>query len=409
MAKAEAEHIFGESEPTRGQIILHVDLDCFFAACERLRSPELRGEPVVIGGGFDSAPPRGAVATASYEAREYGVESAQPMAVALKNLSRRAETDDDTPSGYYLKGDHSYYKSISADVMSVIRDHASTVRVIGIDEAYLDVTQATAWDDVEAFAQSVRADIESTVGVVASIGAAPTMSCAKIASDYNKPDGLCIVEPGTVESFLAPLEIDEIHGVGPVSAERFRDNGIDTAGDLAALSPQEVIDRFGTNTKNLYDRVRGIDDREVSHVGKPKSISKEKSIEATDDGETKEALIRTLSGQVAERAQAKGARYLTIGIKVVETPFDVNTRETSLHGPIDDPELLQENALRLLREFRETEVRKLGVRVSNLDFSPGEQIRFDDWTPPDWIIATDDADDGANDQRSGQTRLLDFI
>lgn len=404
MAKAEREQLVTDESPTADQIVLHLDMDCFFAACERRRRPELEGEPVVIGGGFDADPPRGAVATASYEAREYGVESAQPMAIALDNLPRRAETDDE-PSGIYLRGDHEFYTSVSREVMEVVRGRAATVRRISIDEAYLDITAETTWSDAVGFAEKLKRDIETEVGVTASIGVAPTMSCAKIASDYDKPDGLTVVQPDEIQSFLAPLDIEAIHGVGPVSADRFRDAGIDTAGDLAALSPQEVVDRFGSNATSLYDRVRGVDPRRVTPVGKPKSISKEQSIEATADTERKRAIVQTLASKVSERVAAKNARYRTIGIKAVGTPFDVNTRETSLHGPIDDPELLEATALELLQEFAGTEVRKLGVRVSNLDFSAGEQIRLDEWEPPEWAIAT-----GESDTRSlsGQTRLSDF-
>lgn len=381
MAETAGESVLVSKSPTDGQIVLHLDMDCFFAACERLRNPELEGEPVVIGGGFEGDPPRGAVATASYEAREYGVQSAQPIAQALRRLPRRETTDaSDVPTGIYLTGDHEYYGSISEAVMDIVGEFAGTIRRISIDEAYLDITEKTDWDGVEEYARQVKATIEEEVGVVASIGCAPTLSCAKIASDYDKPDGLRIVEPGNVESFLAPLDIGEIHGVGPVGADRFRDAGIETAGDLAALSAQEVIERFGSHATSLYDRVRGIDPRGVEPVGKPKSISKEQSIEPSPDPEVQAAVIQRLAEQVQQRARRKGARYRTVGIKVVETPFDRQTRERSLTGPIRDGELVEEIALELLDEFAGSQVRKLGVRVSNLEFFEGEQTRVSKWT-----------------------------
>jgi DNA polymerase IV (DinB-like DNA polymerase) len=405
MGAEEREQIVTESSPTDDQIVLHLDMDCFFAACERRRRPELNGEPVVIGGGFDSEPPRGAVATASYEARDYGIESAQPMKVALEKLPRRTDHDGDGPSGIYLKGDHEYYKTVSQEVMDIVREQGETVRRISIDEAYLDVTETLTWGNAEAFATDLKTMISTEVGVTASVGIAPTMSCAKIASDFDKPDGICVVAPDEIEGFLAPLDIETVHGVGPVSADRFRAAGINTAGDLAELSSQAVVEEFGPNAKSLHDRVQGIDPRTVEPVGKPKSISKEKSIEATEGSETKRAVIQALSGQVSERVAAKNVRYRTIGIKVVETPFDVHTRETTLHGPIDEPDLLESTALELLEEFESAEVRKLGVRVSKLDFTPGKQIRLDEWTPPEWAIAKGTKE---HQNRIGQTKISDF-
>jgi len=412
MAKADREQLVKKVTPTNDQIVLHLDMDCFFAACERLRRPELEGEPVVIGGGFDKEPPRGAVATASYEAREYGVESAQPMKIALDRLPRRESIDDPDAGGYYLKGEHEFYKEVSQEVMSIAETYAGTLRRISIDEAYLDVTQVTSWDTIEVYAKELKMEIQESVGVTASIGVAPTMSCAKVASEYNKPDGICIVRPGDVKAFLSPLSIGEIHGVGPVSEDAFKKAGVETAGDLASLTTQQAADRFGSNAITLHERVRGIDTREVEPVGKPKSISKEKSIDATTNIGTKRAIIQQLASKVNKRVASKSVRYRTIGIKVVETPFEVNTREYSLHGPVQDPLLLEEIALELLIEFEAGEVRKLGVRVSNLDFFDGEQIRFDDWDPPPSIIADRKSKHckRTDDQRSisGQTTLPDF-
>lgn len=411
MGSTEAEHLLGSQSPTRDQIVLHLDMDCFFAACERLRNPELEGEPLVIGGGFDSDPPRGAVATASYEAREHGVHSAQPISTALQNLPRRTSNDDenpgvsDGPTGIYLKGDHSFYREVSTEVMTLVEEYAETIRRVSIDEAYLDLTEETTWESIESLASELKTRIEEEVGVVASIGVAPTMSCAKVASDHDKPDGLCIVQPGEVAAFLDPIDIGEIHGVGPKGTEAFRSAGIDTAGDLAALSVQEVVYLFGSNATKLYDRVRGIDPRPVEPVGEPKSISKEKSIEPTASMETKRTLIERLASQVNERVERKDARYRTVGIKVVETPFEVNTRERSLHGPVREPDLVHSIASELLEEFSDSEVRKLGVRVSNLEFFSGDQLRISAVESK----GTDDSSDTSTRRRLGQTRLTDFL
>lgn len=406
MVASQSGAVLTEKTPTTGQIVLHLDMDCFFAACERLRNPELEGEPLVIGGGFDSEPPRGAVATASYEAREHGVHSAQPMAQALRHLPRRETAPDDVePTGIYLNGDHEFYQSVSADVMAIVEEYADTIRRISIDEAYLDISEQTTWSEVDEYASTLKSHIADEVGVVASVGVAPTLSCAKIASDHDKPDGCCIVEPGEVESFLAPLPIDDIHGVGPVSAQRFREADIETAGDLAALTTQEVIQRFGSQATTLFDRVRGIDPRNVEPVGRRKSISKEHSIEPTSSMEKKRAVIQRLAEQVTERATAKNARFQTIGVKVVETPFDRKTREHSLVGPVIDGDLVESTALKLVEEFEDAEVRKLGVKVSNLTFFDGDQARLDVWSQG----STDRSIPTFSRIRKGQRNLSEYV
>ncbi|MEF8773821.1 MAG: DNA polymerase IV, partial [Halobacteriales archaeon] len=233
------------SDDGTARIVLHVDMDCFYAACERLREPELRGEPVVVGMGYEDGQTHGAVATASYEAREYGLESAQAISTALDRLPRMAEAREDPEAdpgeaGYYRPVDMDYYQSIGAEVKEILHDVADTVREVSIDEAYLDVTERTAWDVAAGFGRHVKQRIAREVGVTASVGVAPNMVAAKIASDHDKPDGLVVVEPGEVRDFLAPLSIEELHGIGPVTAGELRDRGIETVGDLAAADAAEL-------------------------------------------------------------------------------------------------------------------------------------------------------------------------
>ncbi|SDN27018.1 DNA polymerase IV (DinB-like DNA polymerase) [Halogranum gelatinilyticum] len=377
------------------RVVLHVDMDCFYASCERLREPELVGEPLVVGMGYDAGEAHGAVATASYEAREYGVESAQAISKALELLPRIDEESDDPDAdgaGYYRPVDLDFYKAVSEDVKDVLHDCADVVREVSIDEAYLDVTDRTAWQTVaggdrtlaEGFARHVKERISREVGVPASIGVAPNMSTAKVASDYDKPDGLTVVEPGEVREFLAPLPVEAVHGVGPVTARKLGELGIETAGDLASADPGELEGRFGGRGREMYDRARGRDDRAVTPTGRPKSLSRESAfVEATEDNEAKREKVRALAADVADRARQRGAMYRTIGIKVVTPPFDVNTRAKSLSGPVDDPDLVESVALDLLTEFTESEVRKLGVRVSNLSFAAEEQASLDGWEGAD--------------------------
>jgi DNA polymerase IV (DinB-like DNA polymerase) len=416
---------------TRDRVVAHVDMDCFYAACERLKEPDLRGEPVVVGMGYESGETSGAVATASYEARKFGVESAMPIDQALEHLPRRADTDAEAPdapdpdeAGFYRPVDMAFYEETAAEVKAILHDTADIVREVSIDEAYLDLT-SEGWDGVGAVVEGLRERIREAVGVVASVGIAPNMSTAKIASDHDKPDGLVVVRPDEVREFLAPIPVEDLHGVGPVTARELRERGIETAGDIAGADPMELRREFGERGRELYDRARGRDDRAVEPRGRPKSLSSESALQPTTDPETKRDLVRSLAADVSERARAKDALYRTIGVKVVQPPFDVNTRARSLSGPVDDPGLVEAVALDLLSEFRDAEVRKLGVRVSNLDFTGADQATIDGWAGEsngsrESVDATGDgqatidawtrneADEPAGHGRHGQTRLGEF-
>jgi len=412
------------------RVVFHVDMDCFYASCERLRRPDLAGEPVVVGMGYEAGETIGAVATASYEARAFGVESAMPISEALDLLPRRADADLDDPdapdpeeTGRYLPVDLDFYKAVAGDVKAVLRDCADTLREVSVDEAYLDVTDRTAWDAAEGgaggpadasggpppsaaagpaeartlaegYARHVKERIEREAGVPASVGVAPNMSTAKVASDADKPDGLVVVPPGSVESFLAPLPTAEIHGVGPVTERALAEMGIETAADLAAADPDRLADELGERGPELHRRARGDDDRAVTPTGLPKSLSRESSLSPTADEATKRETVAALAADVARRARERGCLYRTIGIKAVEPPYDVNTRARSLPGPVDDPDLVESVAFDLLAEFDGDRVRKLGVRVSNLDFAESDQATLGGFEPGD----------GGGDRGRGRTR-----
>ena len=402
------------------RVVCHVDMDCFYAACERLREPPLRGEPLVVGMGYEADEPHGAVATASYEAREFGVESAQAISEALDRLPRKVEAARDpdldvAEAGFYRPVDLDFYESVAADVKSILHDEADRVREVSIDEAYLDVTDRLDWDgDVRAFGDELKSRIDETVGVTASVGIAPSMSAAKVASDHDKPDGLVVVEPGAVRDFLAPLSVQEVHGVGPVTASEFHELGIETAGDLAAADPATIQERFGQRGLEVHRFARGEDERPVEPKGKPKSLNRESAFtDPTSDSEAKRERVRLLAADVAERAQREGALYQTIAIKVVMPPFDVNTRARSLPGPVEDADLVAEVALSLLEEFADDRVRKLGVRVSNLQFTDEQQASLDGFA--DSSGATGETDTGGaseetptRESRDGQQSLQDF-
>ena len=436
----------GATADTEDRIILHVDMDCFYASCERLREPHLQDQPLVVGMGYEPGESHGAVATASYEAREHGVESAQAIGQALDTLPRAEDASDDYDGvvGHYRPVDLDFYKDVAAAVKEILQESAETVREVSIDEAYLDVTDRTGWDRVdggdrtiaEGYGRHIKQRIGREVGVPASVGVAPNMSTAKIASDFDKPDGLTVVPPAEVAAFLDPLPVSELHGVGPVTARALQEMGIETAGELGAADVSALENRFGQRGRELHARARGEDDREVTPRGRPKSLSRESAFtESTAEMDAKREKVRALAADVAARARSRGAMYRTIGIKVVTPPFDVNTRASSLPGPVDEPDLVESVALDLLEEFADEPVRKLGVRVSKLDFGAADQARLDgfesadgptggDGTPTpddaervdrgritDWIAADTDeesTESGVADRRGGQSSLGEF-
>jgi DNA polymerase IV (DinB-like DNA polymerase) len=388
-------------------------MDCFYASCERLKEPELEGEPLVVGMGYEDGETVGAVATASYEAREYGVESAQAISAALDSLPRKADEPANPDAGYYRPVDMDFYQSVGTKVKEILYDLGDTVREVSIDEAYLDVTERTAWEVAEGFGRHVKQRIAREVGVPASVGVAPDMSTAKLASDHDKPDGLVVVPPDEVRAFLAPIDVADVHGVGPVRARELREMGIETAGDLAAADAYDLEARFGDRGRELHRRARGEDTRPVEPRGKPKSLSRESSFDgATEDFDRVREQAATLADAVADRASRKDAFYRTIGVKVVTPPYDVNTRAESLPGPVDDPELVHEVTQDLLGEFADEPVRKVGVRVSNLDFSERDQSSLagfaDDAGDEASGEGTDTADRDADWERGGQVSLGEF-
>jgi DNA polymerase IV (DinB-like DNA polymerase) len=389
------------------RVVLHVDMDCFYAACEQKRNPELDGEPVVVGMGYTEGSKEGVVATASYEAREHGVHSTQRIEDALQDLPR--ESEGGKPEGVYLPADRDYYEEISERVMEILGKKADVLREVSVDEAYLDVTEKTDWDRVEQYAKELKGEIDTEVGVTASVGVAPNMSAAKIASDYDKPDGICVVNPEGLKDFLGPLDVEKIHRVGPKTAEILSQRGVETANDLSELSEEYMKEEFGQRGLDVLNFAKGKDTREVTPKDPPKSLLRDSALEVTEDWETKSSLVRELARDVAESASEEGAMYKTIGIKVVLPPFENRSRMKSMSGPIDDPDVVEETAIDLLEEFRESEVRKLGVRVSNLVYADQKQSGLSQWNESD-----DDEEVLMSDKESeeksqgGQSRISEF-
>ena len=274
--------------------ILHVDLDAFFAAVEQRDRPELRGKPVIVGG---VPPGRGVVSAASYEARAFGVHSAMSVTEAFRRC----------PHGVFLPVDGRRYQQASRDVMAILRRFTPLVEPISIDEAFLDVTGSRPlFGEGAAIAASIKAAVRDDVGLTASVGVATTKLVAKIASDLRKPDGLVVVAPGDEAAFLAPLPIWRLWGVGEKTATALAEYGVRTIGDLAALSPDLLVRRFGKHGGSLASRAMGMDDDPV-HEGDP---AKSVGHETTFDVDTLGPRDHRAHAAGAER---RGRRPLALG------------------------------------------------------------------------------------------------
>jgi DNA polymerase-4 len=345
------------------RVILHVDLDAFFAAVEQRDRPELRGKPVIVGGGGPDQ--RGVVSAASYEARTFGVHSAMPLRTAGRLC----------PQGVFLPVDGRKYQQVSREVMAILRRFTPQVQPISIDEAFLDITGSQAlFGDGETIGRTIKATIRAEVGLTASVGVGTTKLVAKIASELRKPDGLVVVPPGGEAAFLAPLPISRLWGVGGKTAEALRDFGVVTIGDLAALPPDALVRRFGKHGASLVDRAHGRDPDPVATGDPAKSIGHEHTFDV--DTADREVIERTLLGMadgVAWRLRASGLKAVTIALKLRDSSFTTITRQTGLDIPADLTEPIYEAAVGLLRrELHGQRIRLVGVTASN--FRDREQL-----------------------------------
>ena len=347
--------------------ILHVDLDAFFAAVEQRDRPELRGKPVIVGGGGPND--RGVVSTASYEARKFGVHSAMPLRTAGRLC----------PQGIFVPVDGRKYQEESRRVMAILNRFTPQVQPVSIDEAFLDVTASRAlFGDGEAIGRLIKSAVHDETGLTISVGVATTKLVAKVASDLRKPDGLVVVPPGEEAAFLAPLPISRLWGVGEKTATALGEYGVRTIGDLASLPSDALERRLGKHGASLVERAHGIDPDPVAGGEAAKSIGHEHTFDR--DTADRDVLERTLLGMVdgvAGRLRSSGLRAVTITLKLRDSGFHTITRQTSLEVPADLTEPIFEAALTLLRrELHGQRIRLVGVTASN--FRDREQMAMFD-------------------------------
>lgn len=340
-----------------GTAILHVDIDAFFAAVEQLDHPEWRGKPVIVGGDPHR---RGVVSTASYEARVFGIRSAMPSARAAQLC----------PHAIWAPARFDRYREISDQVFAILRDESPLVQPVSVDEAYLDVTPGrfTAENPV-AVAARIRERV-ARLGITCSVGVATNKSVAKIASDHDKPDGLTVVRPGDEASFLAPLPVRAMPGVGPKTAEHLKVLGVRTLGELAALDEVTAVQVLGANGYGLVMRARGRDDRTVHEREPVKSVSNERTF-ATDVRTPAEidGALELLAAKVGGRLRKKSLAGRTITVKLRFSDFSTRTVRRTLPQPTDDECVIGPVAHELVRAAWSPGIglRLLGVGVSGFE------------------------------------------
>ncbi|MFB6618924.1 DNA polymerase IV [Streptomyces sp. NPDC056367] len=338
--------------------ILHLDMDAFYASVEQASKPSLRGKAVIVGG----LGPRGVVATASYEARRFGVHSAMPTAQARRLC----------PNGAYLIPRFSLYREVSDQVMALLRALSPLVEPLSLDEAFVDLEAGgVAFDSASARAtgERLRADIRAVTGLSGSVGLAGSKMLAKVASEEAKPNGLLLIEPGTERELLAPMTVRTLPGVGPATGEHLRRAGITTVGEIAEAGEDELVRMVGrAHGVGLYRMALGLDDRPVVAERDAKSVSVEDTFDVDlHDRVRIRGEVQRLADRCVRRLRDSGHSGRTIVLKVRRYDFSTLTRSETLRGPTDDPGVVREAAARLLEGVDTTGgVRLLGVGVTGL-------------------------------------------
>ncbi|MCW2526161.1 MAG: polymerase [Pseudonocardiales bacterium] len=353
-----------------GATILHVDMDAFFASVEIRRRPELRGKPVIVGGGQ-----RGVVSAASYAARRYGIRSAMPMSIALRRC----------PTAIVLPPDHATYSAVSAEIMKIFRSVTPLVEPLSMDEAFLDVAGVRRLLGRPAdIARQIRAKVETEQQLTCSVGIAPSKFVAKVASARCKPDGMLVVPADRVLEFLHPLPITALWGVGPSTSERLARLGLRTVADVAH-TPLDVLTRAvgSGGAAHLSALAQGLDPRvvETEHTEKSVSVDRTFITDMTGEVEIERELLR-LAHELSSRVRARGLAARTIGIKVRFADFKTITRVRTLPEPVDGTDHIHLVAVELYRGLKldQARIRLLGVKAEGLGTagSDSRQLSFDD-------------------------------
>ena len=345
----------------REKVIIHIDMDAFFAAVEQRDDPTLLGKPVVIGADPKGGKGRGVVSTCSYEARAFGVHSAMPISIAYRSC----------PQAVFLPPDFRKYKKASEQILNILERYTPDIEPISIDEAFMDITGTFhLFKTPSALAMRIKEDIRNEVRLVASIGIAPVKMVAKIASDVSKPDGLLEIKPGDVQNFLVPLPVERLWGVGKKSKDILNRLGIYAIGDLLKMPRSKAFEHFGEHGLHLFDLALGIDPRDVAVSNEVKSVSHEHTFDIDEaDPEKVLKVLFIMSQKVSRRLRQEGLKGRTVSIKVRVQNFQTFTRAKTLERRTNFVDTIDRHARQLFRDFfkKGMKVRLIGVRLSQFE------------------------------------------
>lgn len=359
-----------------GRAVMHIDFDYFFAQCEELRRPEIKGRPVVVCVFSGRTEDSGVVSTANYVARKYGVKSGIPIRVAKAKL---AEVKD----ALLLPLDIDYYRQVSDRAMAIIRAHANIFEHVGIDECYIDVSEATAGDfaAAERLALQIKEETRTQMRLTCSVGIAPNKMLAKVASDFKKPDGLTVVKPDDAAAFAGALQVDRVPGIGPKTRDRLAELGILTGTQLAGFDLFRLIEEFGKkNATYMHNAAMGMDDEPVvESEGERKQLMriitlKKDAAQAADMHADLEDICRSLHGLVEQKKLA----FKTVGVILILKDLENVIRSRTLKTYASSLDVLHSTARSILDEIViDKGVRRLGVRVADFQDVAGQGTLFD--------------------------------
>lgn len=355
------------------RIILHVDMDYFFAQCEERERPQIKGKPVVICVYSARSGDSGAVSTSNYEARKLGIKAGIPISRAKKIA----------PDAVFLPVNMELYRSISDEVMEMIKSHCGIFEQESVDEAFCDITgKAHDFEDAGILAQRIKDEIRQKAGLTCSVGVGPNKLVAKIASDFKKPDGLTVVKPDEVLRFLEPLKITELPGVGKKTGDRLNELGVKTIGGLSKLSIDELIREFG-QAKGIWlkQASEGIDDSPVVERKGTEQIGRMTTLKAdTADPDVIIEALNELSGDVHRKLEARKLSFKSVTFVAISTDFKTHTRTNTLSAAANDPDTIKNTAHALAEAFLDENpvpLRRVGIRVANLEEKKGQRTLGD--------------------------------
>ena len=355
-----------------GRVVFHIDFDYFYAQCEEVRKPELKTKPVCVCVFSDRGGDSGAIATANYTARKFGVKSGIPISFAKKRLEQRKDA-------VFLPVDFEYYEKITEKAMQIMKDNADIFEYVGRDEAYLDVTKRVEEDFTKAshLAQQIKNLIRTELKLSCSIGVSSNKLISKIASDYQKPDGLTIVQHDKVEQFLAQLNIRVIPGIGKKTEQRFKEMKLETIEEIKKIDVFTLNKEFGRKSGTyIYNAIRGINDEPVKE--KEESIQYSKIITLKKDSKEYEFLLENLyelCKQIQNIVKNNNKMFKSIGIHFVQSDLSNKSKSKMLRNSTNNLEELEKNVEQLLTDALEDQtmtIRRVGVRVSDLSEIKGQ-------------------------------------